>query len=122
MFGKPKKQSDRNKAYRSHLKNLMVLAMADGHLDLGEEHLLIAIAHRLGLSEDDIADIRNNLDDIEFRLPSHYDDRIEQLHDLFTLMSIDGHIDEEELEMCRELGHKYELTHTVIEEMIRKFI
>lgn len=117
-----KKKSDEGKTHRSHLKNLMVLAMADGHLDLIEEHLLIAIAHRLGLSESDIEDIKNNLDKIEFSLPKLYDERLEQLGDLFTLMSVDGHIDEKELEMCRELGRKYQLPEYTIEEMLQKFI
>ena len=42
-----KKKLDSGKTHRSHLKNLRVLAMADGHLDIGEEPLLLAIAHRL---------------------------------------------------------------------------
>lgn len=120
MFGRSK--SENGKTHRSHLKNLMVLAMADGHMAIGEEHLLIAIAHRLGLNEVDIEDIKQNLDNIDFLLPRLYDDRIEQLNDLFTLMSVDGHIDEEELEMCRKLGRRYELPDQSIEEMLQRFI
>ena len=63
----------------SHLKNLMVLAMADGYMALEEEHLLIAIAHRLGFDENIVKEIKADLDNIEFKIPDMYEDRVDQL-------------------------------------------
>jgi uncharacterized tellurite resistance protein B-like protein len=106
---------------KSHLKNLMVLALADGHLAEIEEHLLVSIAHRLNLNENDIAEIKSNLDHDFFVLPEKYDDRIEQFNDLLTLMAIDGHIDPEEEVLCREYANKYGLMESVIESMIDSY-
>lgn len=116
-----KKHKEDKSVNESHLKNLMVLAMADGQLAEIEEHLLVAIAHRLGLSEKAVADIKADLDNVKFVLPEKYDDRIEQFTDLLTLMAIDGHIDPEEEEVCREFAAKYELMDNVIEEMLSRY-
>lgn len=105
----------------SHLKNLMILALADGHIAEIEEHLLISIAHRLSLDENDIDKIKSELDQIEFVLPPNYDQRIEQFSDLLRLMAIDGHIDPGEEQVCRAFAKKYELMENVVEDMIAKF-
>ena len=105
----------------SHLKNLLILTMADGEQTEIESHLLIAIAHRLGLEESDIDRIKMNLDTIEFSMPEKYDDKIEQFHDLLTLMAVDGHIDPEEESYCMEIADKFELTHSVLEELLKQY-
>lgn len=120
MIFKKKQKKDKS-VNVSHLKNLMVLAMADGHLAEIEEHLLVAIAHRLELTEKDVAEIKADLENITFVLPKKYDERIEQFSDLLTLMAIDGHIDPEEEEVCREFAVKYELMDNVIEDMLAKY-
>ena len=122
IFKRRKKEEDKAKSlHESHMKNLMVLAMADGHLAEIEKHLLVSIAHRHGLDEKDIEEIRGNIDNISFVLPEKYDDRIEQFNDLLTLMSVDSKIDESEEKHCRDLAKKYELMPSVVDEMIGNF-
>ncbi|MEQ8927542.1 MAG: hypothetical protein RLO81_17130 [Fulvivirga sp.] len=120
IFGRKRNKEEVEKFKVSHLKNLMVLAKADGQLSEIELHLLEAIAHRIGLSKNDIETIEKKLDDIEFVLPNKYDERLEQFEDLLTLMAIDGNIDPEEEEVCRKFGKRYELMETTIEKMINK--
>lgn len=121
FFRKNRNEDDSRNQKESHLKNLIVLTLADGHIAEIENHLLIAIAHRLGFNEKDIDRIKNDMDNIEFTLPSDYDDKIEQFQDLLTLMSVDGHIDPEEEEYCIEMAKRYELTHNVVEDLLNKF-
>ncbi|MDH5400204.1 MAG: TerB family tellurite resistance protein [Cyclobacteriaceae bacterium] len=123
MFNRKKKQPFNNdkQVNKSHLQNLIALAWADGHLAEIEEHLLIAITHRLGLAEDDLEEIKSNVGSIEFVLPASYDDRIEQFNDLLTLISVDGHIDENELDFCHDMALKYELTEQVFQELIQLY-
>ncbi len=117
-----KKKEEANKGVKeSHLKNLMVLAMADGHMSEIENHLLLSIAHRLGLNDSDIAKINNEINEISFVLPARYEDRIEQFEDLLNLMAIDGHIDPNEEEVCRQMAKKYELMASVVEDMIARY-
>lgn len=105
----------------SHLKNLLLLTMADGHLAEIESHLLIAIAHRLGLDEEDLDRIKKKLSDIEFTMPKMYDDKIDQFQDMLTLMAVDGHIDPDEESYCMEIADKFQFTHVVVEEMLKKY-
>ncbi|MDH5366956.1 MAG: TerB family tellurite resistance protein [Cyclobacteriaceae bacterium] len=120
LFKKNKPQPLQNQK-ESHLKNLIVLTMADGHMAEIENHSLISIAHRLGFDEKDIERIKSNLDNIEFVMPDKYDEKIEQFKDLLWLMVVDGHIDPEEESICREIAKKFELTHVVVEQMLAKY-
>lgn len=118
-----RKKVDEDRLLReSHLKNLMVLAMADGHLAEIEKHLLEAIAHRLNLTHQDIESIRKDIDSVKFILPDKYDDRIEQFNDLLSLMAADGHIDPEEEVVCKNIAKKYELMDSVYDELISKYL
>jgi len=118
-----RKKSDAPKVSHSesHLKNLISLTMADGHMAEIENHLLISIAHRLGLNEEDIKRIASNLDNIEFSMPGKYEDKIEQFEDLLLLMAIDDHIDPEEEIVIKEIAKKFELTHVVLDQMLSKY-
>ena len=103
---------------RSHIKNLIALAQADGHFAEIEEHLLIEIAHRIGMSNEEIIDIRDGIDTIEFVIPDKYEERIEQFQDLLSLVSVDGHIDETEVEMCKSLAEKFEIPLDIVDKML----
>lgn len=107
---------------QSHLANLVKLAYADGHISEIEEHLLFSIAHRLGLEEADVAQIKSTIHEIEFHLPAQYDDRIEQFTDLLTLMAIDDEIDEKEERYIRQIGERYQLTERTVNEMMQRFM
>ena len=106
----------------SHLKNLYAVAMADGQVAEIEEHLMIAIASRLGLSEDKLKAIRANLENIEFVLPAHYDDRVEQFQDLLMLVSVDGHIDEDEIDTCKRMAERYQLSDREFQQLIENYL
>lgn len=106
----------------SHLKNLMVLAMADGHIALEEEHLLIAMAHQLGLNENIVQEIKSDFDNIEFKLPDLYEDRIEQLNDLLTLMTIDGSADSSEIDLFKKVAGRFELPESTISQLLKKYL
>ena len=105
----------------SHLKNLVVLAHADGNVAEIEEHLLTSVAKRLGFDDNDVNNIKKDIDNIDFVLPEKYEDRVDQFNDLLTLMSIDGVIDPEEEQICREIAEKYELMDSLVDEMISVF-
>ena len=120
MIFKRKKIGDDRLLRESHLKNLMVLAMADGHLSEIEEHFMESVAHRLGFSQIEFESIKEGIESIQFILPEKYDDRIEQFNDLLSLMAVDGKIDPEEEEICKKFAAKYELMDSVYDELISK--
>ncbi|MDX1628975.1 MAG: hypothetical protein R3345_09775 [Fulvivirga sp.] len=121
VFSKKSNTAEDQSVHKSHLKNLMVLAGSDGHIAQIEEHLLLAIAHRLGLNEEDVEVIKTDLDNISFVLPEKYDDRIEQFNDLLSLMAVDGKIDPSEEQLCYEFAERYELMDSVVDEMVQRY-
>ena len=118
MFNISKKApSDKNK---SHLKNLMSIAMADGHLAKEERHILFSVAHRLGMSDEDIIAVRDNPESIKFTPPESYDEKIEQIYDFISLMSVDSDIDPNEIELCKKLALHLQLTPRIIDDLLAK--
>ena len=105
----------------SHIRNLFALAHSDGHYAEIEKHLLISVASRLGIDESELEDILADTENVEFHLPKHYDDRVEQFQDLLMLIAIDGSIDEREMEFARRTAEKYELTEREFRSMVKQF-
>lgn len=64
-------KTDHDGIRRSHVKNLVTIAMADGHVDNDEWKLLVKIATRLGLSEEGINSIKSNPDAVSFVPPKN---------------------------------------------------
>lgn len=106
---------------KSHIKNLVALAMADGNMSLEEEHVLFATAHRIGMSNEELEVIKSNPESIEFKVPESYGDKIEQIYDFLSLISVDGSIDDEEVKLCRSLALKFDLAPRIIDDLLDKF-
>ncbi|UII28781.1 TerB family tellurite resistance protein [Fulvivirga maritima] len=103
---------------KSHVKNLITVAMADGHLAKEEWDLLVTIARKLEMSNDDIQNIKNNPEDIKFTPPKKYDEKIQQVEDLVAVMMIDGDVDKNEMELCKKLALKLDLLPRVVNDLI----
>ncbi len=119
MFNRSKPDpSDKN---RSHLKNLMAIAMADGHLAEEERHVLISVAHRMGMSDEEVQFVQENPDSVKFTPPKEYDEKMEQIYDFISLMSVDSDIDPSEIEVCRKLALHLDLAPRIVDDLLNKF-
>jgi len=76
------------------LKNLMIMAFADGSLAQSELEFLSDRSIQWGLSEADFAAaVEYALSDkAELQVPPHKQDRIEMLEDMIRTMAADGHL------------------------------
>ena len=81
---------------RSHMKNLIEMAAADGNFQDMEYDLLKVIAKRNGISESQLKDIRQNHAGIQFELPTDPKEKFHQMYDLVHMMSIDNDVHPEE--------------------------
>ena len=113
-------KSDTNGIRRSHVKNLVTVAMADGQVDKEEWNLLVSIAERLGMSEDEITGIRNNPDSVQFVPPKKYEDRVQQLRDLVSVMTIDSLINLRELELCKKISLRLDILPQMVDEILER--
>ena len=76
------------------LKNLMIMAFADGSLTQSELEFLSDQSVQWGLSPGDFnSAVEFALsDDAELQIPPHPKDRVEMLQDLIRTMAADGHL------------------------------
>jgi uncharacterized tellurite resistance protein B-like protein len=104
---------------RSHMKNLIEMAAADGNFDLIENDLLKKIAKRNNISESHLKDIHKNPATVEFMLPVDKKEKFTQFYDLVHMMTIDKSIHEEEMKLCNLFAVKFGYSREKSSEMIK---
>jgi len=103
---------------KSHLKNLIELALADGSMDDTEMMLLKSIAAKLEMTEQDIEEIKSNPDAVKFTAPSDDQSKIEQMSDLVKMMMVNYEIEEREVKLCKALAIKLNLAPNIVDDLI----
>jgi hypothetical protein len=97
----------RNKILRSHIRNLLELAMADGEFVEEESRLIFKIGRQYGISENRILDIQRKHAQVEFKIPRNRIEKFNLLYDLVLMMIIDNDIHTEELKLCQLFAIKF---------------
>lgn len=103
-----------------HLKNLIIIALADGVLDPMEKEFLTEKALILGLCEEELetlfseaVDFRNKLHPVEM-VPE------QQLADAVLMAVLDGHLHEKEQVILHELARALGFSEMYVNGIIRK--
>jgi len=109
---------DKEGLRRSHVKNLISIALADGHLSADEWELLVYLGSRLGMEEEEIKAIRENPEAVTFVIPKTHDQRVQQIEDLVLLMSIDHDINPKEVELCKKISLKLDVLPQIVDDII----
>ena len=89
---------------KSHVKNLIKMASADGSIDEVEINFLQKIAKKYGVDQDEVQHIIDNPNNYAFTPPANKTDRHAQLLNLVIMMMIDGVIDDNEMAMVRKFA------------------
>jgi uncharacterized tellurite resistance protein B-like protein len=110
---------------KSHMRNLIEIAAADGALGSEEQRLLEYAALRNNISKRQLKSIQENTTTVRFEVPGSQQEKFFQLYDLVHMMSVDKNIHPEELRLCEifaiKFGYRKETVREMI-EMIRKNI
>ncbi len=109
---------DKEGLRRSHVKNLISIALADGHLSEDEWELLVYLASRLGMEEAEIKAIKDHPETVNFVIPKTHDQRVQQIEDLVLLMSIDHDINPNEVELCKKISLKLDVLPQIVDTII----
>ena len=109
---------DKEGLRRSHVKNLIAIALADGHLSEDEWELLVYLASHLGMEEQEIKAIKENPEAVTFVMPKTHDQRVQQIEDLVMLMSIDHDINPNEVELCKKISLKLDVLPQIVDDII----
>ncbi|HUG70377.1 MAG TPA: TerB family tellurite resistance protein [Pirellulaceae bacterium] len=102
------------------LRNLLVMAAADGSLTEREIAFLSDRRTRWGVPEDVFADaIRYAISDVaELEIPDSYEERVEMLQDLLRMMAADGNLAEVEKQLFAAASVAMNISGDELEEII----
>lgn len=87
----------------AHFASIVRLALADDIITVGEEKLLKKLARRFHILDEKYKEVLENPDDYSQVTPHGYDERIEHLYDLATMVFADGEASKEEAGMLKKL-------------------
>lgn len=107
---------------KSHIKNLLEVAISDGELDNRELELIITIAGKFDITREEVVSMKENHQEIEFTPPSSYSAKVKLMEDLVKVLLADKKIDEEEIKICKELALKLKLNSLVVDDLINSII
>lgn len=110
---------DKDGVRRSHVKNLLSVALADGQLDPDEWDLLVTISKVMGISEEEIHNIKEKPEQVPFIPPKKYEDKVQQIHDLVAVMTVDSYISPRELALCKKISLKLDILPNIVDDIIR---
>ena len=89
---------------RSHFRNMVLIAKADGVITPEELKLLHKMGHRLSLSDDQIKAIIKNPSKLAITPPVSREERFEQMIELVRMVNIDGKIDANEMDVLERVA------------------
>ena len=101
----------------SILTELIKLARTDNKLRDEEFNFLYAVAHQLGISDDEFKGLFDKY--IEFTPPKSELDRIVQFQRLILVMNVDRDVNEKELSHIRNIGIKMGLQPSATNQLLR---
>ncbi len=83
------------------LKNLVMLAAADGRVTDSEMAVLLAVASRENITPEEFNKVIDDPDSVNITLPEDEDTKLAYLRDMVAMMMVDGELDEQELAICK---------------------
>lgn len=111
--------SSEEKLNKSHIQNLIRLALADGNLEASELDRIHKIARSLGVTKEETEQLLANPQSIQFNAPSSKEDRIERFVNLVRLILADGAVTEQETKLLRRISIGLSLDENKLPEYTR---
>ena len=107
--------SDHNKNY---IKQLLLIALADSHLDSREEEYLLLIAEKMGIDHHEFQRIKQSSIEPSIIIPENYYHRFRMIFDFVWVMMIDGEIDPREEVICKQLVNQLDFASGVVDDLV----
>lgn len=113
-------ETKKTKIQKSHLKNLISLAKADGKISSAEMDLIEKAAAKFGFKETEIQSLIEDSNKTNFTIPSNDSQRFDQLFELVQMMTVDGEISDEEMDFCILMAEKLGFRKAIVGILVRK--
>ena len=121
LFSRKKR---RNMQHLDHLKNLVIMASADGSLSEQEIALLVDRCGEMGLDEADLGKAVSYAlsDEAALKLPTEKNEQIAMLSDLVRIMAADGKLSEVEKRLFALAAAKMGIERSELDDLIDKLV
>lgn len=106
---------------KNHIKNLLALAKADGHMHEKEVQLLFKIGKRYGLKNRQIQELIDSQEKFEIVVPDNHNDKMNLLYDLILMVYADDVVNKHEVEFCQDMANRFGLKKELVEWLLREF-
>ncbi|MFL5729786.1 MAG: TerB family tellurite resistance protein, partial [Cytophagaceae bacterium] len=110
----------KSKLQKSHLKNLIALAKADGKISDSEKEYIFKVAEKHGLKSAEVESMLIESSNEDVRIPSNDSERFDQIFDLVQMMLADGSIDDNEMDFCIVMAEKLGFRKAIVGILVRK--
>ncbi len=97
-------ETGERKQDRSHFRNMVLIAKADGVITEDERNLLHKMGLSLSLSEEQVAEIIKNPNKLSIVPPVSREERFEQMIELVRMVQVDGKIDDKEMDVLSRVA------------------
>jgi len=104
---------------KAQLAVLSKMAKADGQVTGSEKMFLNIMARKLNISIADFEEIFENAEKYEYVPPEEQEERFIMFYRVIQMMKMDLSVDVEEINFCKELGHKLSISADKIDEIIK---
>ncbi len=92
---------------KNHIRNLLALAKADGHMHEKELEMLYKIGKRYGLKDRQVRELIDSAESPELIVPDNHNDKMNLLYDLLMMIHADGVVDEGEIRFFEDAVLKF---------------
>lgn len=106
---------------RNYIKNLIVLASADGLLDSEERALIIKIGQKRGLKAWQVEELLNDKTEQTVFLPESVHNKMNMLYDLMQVIYADNKVTEKEVEFMVSLVEAFRLKPEIVVQLMLLF-
>ncbi len=107
---------------KSHIKNLLALSLADGHMHKKEVEVLYEIGRRYGLKDRQIKALIDSDEKFEVNVPDNFHDKMNILYDMMLMVNADGVVEKKEIQFCEEVVKNFGLKKGIVKWLIEEVL
>ncbi len=106
---------------RNHIKNLLALAKADGHMHEKEIELLFKIGKRYGLKTRQVQELIDSKEKFNVIVPDNHNDKMNLLYDLILMVYADDVVNQDEVDFCQDVAKQFGMKQDLVEWLLKEF-
>lgn len=106
---------------KGHIKSLLALANADGHMHEKETELLFRIGANYGLKDWQIQNLVDSAEKYELAVPDNFNDRMNLLYDVLLMVYADGVVEKREIDFCEEVARRFNMKKEIVGWLLKIF-